>query len=812
MRPVRALGVTALAALVLSLVPPVADGAAAAVPTQPSGDSVAAGKLRDPGPAPQGVTRLSKPARPASSYAHQAKTTLGLKSKSSPKSKGSAMSQEGGFSCWPYFNWGGVGWVDDYLEESAELDYLGGVDCDISLTNMYVSTGIIDHSPAFNGQWFDGIVLSAVSGGVWFSPSVAASGGVQFSSHFYNGGRIVEGLVELWLEAPPDMIWDWCSPVGLYYYACDGIGTSSLHLLLGTGWAYSGVTAVCRDQSAALNDAEIDRISRPAPGTGVWASTQLVRSVPAIVDKVMAFKRDLCSTAAGSAQTFATTRGKELWDTAVAEAKKNTANGDDRPLYWARLHMLAALRQWRAGVDTTSAQQSLDRASRGMTSDTFSGATAKKAFISGFDPFDLDSTADGPNAVMRGNPSAAAVLRLDGQTIGGAEVQAVIFPVRYKDFSDGLVEQVLQPHLVPGPQQATLINTVSQGGSSFELEVYYGRRRSSDLFTDNQNKLSGPNGGSGGTATSPIVAFGAPESPGSPEFTVSSLPDITGTCTSCLSPHALVRDTSVIEQSPPGSAPQQKADGPSPGSLSVAGSGGGFLSNELPYRVTLQRNLLQSTVPIGHVHTPALAAIPDPSGRYAISGQYQRILTALLGESQDTTPPGVGIAYTPTGDAGQCGNWGQQWAASGWTIPIRFDTDNRSGGCQLAFGISDPQLSLGGLTLTYQWQVIPGSDSRQCGNQGTFQMPMTSYRVFGTPIVVDTDDKSGGCNLTFTMSGRNDVALDIQFWPDGDAGQCLNYLPQGQYRTVRAGTPVTIGINTDGRSGGCQFSLRLRRI
>ncbi|WP_330346987.1 hypothetical protein [Streptomyces sp. NBC_00582] len=70
----------------------------------------------------------------------------------------------------------------------------------------------------------------------------------------------------------------------------------------------------------------------------------------------------------------------------------------------------------------------------------------------------------------------------------------------------------------------------------------------------------------------------------------------------------------------------------------------------------------------------------------------------------------------------------------------------------------------------------------------------------------------GWCNLTFTVSGRSDVVLDVQFYADGDGGQCVNTLPAGQYRSVFDGTPVTIGIDADGRSGGCQFLLRLRRV
>jgi hypothetical protein len=732
---------------------------------------------------------------------------LGLK-----RHDGTASTQIEGGSCWPYFNWTAYDWVDNYLEEATEIDFSAGVDCDVSIDSISGNGWIVDHTQPFNGQPFEGNVLAAGSFWQLYTSSASTFGASQFSTRFYNGGRFIEGLLELWMEAPAGVTWEWCNPIGLWYYACDGLGTSSLHLLLGTLSGWTGLSGPCRDQLAPLNDVEIERLSRNAPGTNVWASSQLVASVPAILGKVMAFKRDLCSTSQGSAETFATTRGKELWDTAVAEAKRNTAGGDDRPLYWARLHLMAALRQWRPPVDTSNAERSLDKASRGMTSHSFSGATAKKAFISGFDPFDLDSAFDGANAIMRGNPSAAAVLRLDEQTIGTAQVQAVIFPVRYADFDAGLVEEVVNQHLLPGTQQATVVNTVSQGGSTFELEVYNGRRRSSDPFKDNRNKLSGPSGGPGGTYDSPIVPPGPPAQLGSPEFIEFSLPAVPDTCTTCRAPTPLDRDTHVVEQSPPGSASVSKPNGFTAGSWSVEGSGGGFLSNELPYRVTLQRSLLGSPVAAGHVHTPSLGVIPDPAGRYAISGQYQRILTALLAEPQDTTPPGMGISFTTTGDAGQCGTTGQQWASSAWTNPIRFDTDNRSGGCQLAFGISDPTLEFAGLVLSYRWQVTPGGDTRQCGSQGEYQVPVTSFRVFGPSIGIDTDDKSGGCNLTFTMSGRGDVALDIQFWPDGDAAQCLNYLPQGQFRTVRTGTPVTIGINTDGRSGGCQFSLRLRRI
>lgn len=809
-RPVRVLGVAALSALILSLVPAVAGvGSAAATRPDATGLAAAPGVVRDIAPPPPGVTRLSKPTRPQS-WTHQEKAVLGLQPEDG--TAGTAATQEEGSSCWPYFNWAVYGWVDDYLEEAAEIDYSAGVDCDLSLPNIYGSGWIEDRSPPFNGQWFNGNVLAGSSFYQWYSSSASTYGGAWFSTRDYNGGRYVEGLLELWLEAPSGYTWEWCNPIGLWYYACDGLGTSYLHLLLGTGTGSSGLAQPCRDQSMQLDDAELNRLTVPAPNTNVPASGRLVRSVPAILNKVMAFKRDLCYTGSAAATSFATDRGQQLWDTAVAEAKNRTADGDDRPLYWARLHMTAALRQWRPSppVDSTDLENRLDRASRGMNSHNFSGNTTKKAFVSGFDPFGLDSS------IMRGNPSAAAVLRLDGALVGTAEAQAVIFPVRYDDFNAGLVEEVVDQHLAGGAQQATVVNTVSQGGpdqfdssNRFDLEFYNGRRRSSDPFRDNRNELSGPGGGPGGTYEAPIIP---PALDGSPEFTESTLPAIAN-CGLCTTPYPLTLDTHVVEQAPPGSASQPKYGGPTPGAWSVEGSGGGFLSNEIAYRVTLRRDQLGSTVPAGHVHTPALDPVPDSAARYSISAQYQRILTALLGEPPDTTPSAMGISFYPDGDAGQCGGPTQQWTQSpGWTTPIRFNTDDRSGGCQLAFGIRDPALDFAGLVLTYRWQVSPGGDGGQCGNQGEFQVPVTAYQVFGPNVRVNTDDRSGYCNLTFTMSGRTDIALDIQFWPDGISGQCRNYLPQGQWRSVRPGQPVTIGIDTDDRGGGCQFSLRLRRL
>lgn len=181
------------------------------------------------------------------------------------------------------------------------------------------------------------------------------------------------------------------------------------------------------------------------------------------------------------------------------------------------------------------------------------------------------------------------------------------------------------------------------------------------------------------------------------------------------------------------------------------------------------------------------------------------------GTAAAAVPPSIGISFVPDGNAGQCGGPTQQWVPSpGWSSAIRLDTDNRPGGCQLAFGIQDVAGTFSGLFITYQWFVTPGGDGGQCGNQGQFTVPTNAG--FGPNIRVDTDNRSGGCYLVFMLTGRDDVALDVQFWADGDAGQCGNALPQGQYWTAQSGQAVTILDDTDGRPGGCDLALRLRRV
>ncbi len=289
--------------------------------------------------------------------------------------------------------------------------------------------------------------------------------------------------------------------------------------------------------------------------------------------------------------------GFDLWQASTALAQDTTdGNVDDRPLYWTRMRMIEDIRLFnnrRIRISARRRQQlieTFENASRGITSVDFSPATGeqKKVLISGFDPFGLDTpnTSEYTNmTILDSNPSGSAVLALDGQQISGTDnlsayIQGVIFPVRYSDFDQGEIESFFTPFL-DGTNPVSMIMTISQGYSSFDIERWAGRRRSVSSFSDNQGALGG------GSTISPV------EPPGiatGPEFLETQLPHAAMTT---------VPDTRLNEQ---GRNPGVGEPG-----LAVTGTGGGFLSNEIFYRVRLLQTNIGGTMadlPVGHLHVP----------------------------------------------------------------------------------------------------------------------------------------------------------------------------------------------------------------
>ncbi len=380
---------------------------------------------------------------------------------------------------------------------------------------------------------------------------------------------------------------------------------------------------------------------------------------------VVQFARDLCRTRhtasarpAGAVDLLVRHYGEKLWRTAVQRVQgpadpraEALPVDDDRPLYWARLSLTRELRQWQPSFPASAAtragwQKHLEYASRGLTSSRFTvrpggNPAPRRLFVSGFDPFGLDTQ------LRTGNPSGASALHLDGRTITvdgvQVQVQAVVLPVRYPDFDEGIVEDAFGPHLRSDNlrsvrQRADLVSTTSQGRAGrFDLEVSNGRRRST-LYPDNLNLWGG------GTTTQPVEHPGV--GPG-PEFITTTLPTEAMQAAGTDGPFPVIVNSRVVEIPSGATTPVIRPDGPTEGSLAVEGGGGGYLSNESAYRVTRLLTTVTNPPPGGHLHLPVMSfgpgstAITDPvfeKNRADIVAETEKILLAGFSSHADGRP------------------------------------------------------------------------------------------------------------------------------------------------------------------------------
>lgn len=280
-----------------------------------------------------------------------------------------------------------------------------------------------------------------------------------------------------------------------------------------------------------------------------------------------------------------------LWRAAVADVQ--AGNLDDRGLYWARLDARARLKGsdpqfklagWQRGI----LLDAMEKASRGMSDVNFNDDSRIRILVTGFDPFQLDRD------IEQSNPSGMAALALDGKTfeINGmqAQIEAVIFPVRFKDFDQGMVEAFLTPYL--RNNSVHLVTTVSMGRDGFDLERFPGRNRSA-AAPDNLNVKTGA------SAKHPMAPFLNGKELHGDEFVEFSLS--ADAMVKVPGPFSVTDNRTVTTQ-----YGEQQASSLAAlrSHTSVQGSGGGYLSNEISYRSILLKDLLGSAVPVGHIHTP----------------------------------------------------------------------------------------------------------------------------------------------------------------------------------------------------------------
>lgn len=318
----------------------------------------------------------------------------------------------------------------------------------------------------------------------------------------------------------------------------------------------------------------------------------------------------------------------ELWTAAVRRAQSggDEFTADDRPLYWTRLALIRAVRQWSPAFAVPTARRAalvttIDEVSRGQRR----APSGRTVLVTGFDPFRLNRD------IRQGNPSGAIALALDGTVIdtpsGRVTVVAMLFPVRWRDFGAGMVERAVSPFLRPGPARAVGFTTVSQGRpGKFDLEAINGVWR-------------------GGAVDNEAACFRGPAPvPGAaPQWTRSTLP-MAKISAAAAGRYPVVRNTEVsyaLGSDPatstgcdlPKLASVTTTAEPPAGARARQGAGGDYLSNEIGYRVTLVRDRSAAPVPGGHLHTPVLDGLPADRA-VTESPAYRENLRAILAQGR----------------------------------------------------------------------------------------------------------------------------------------------------------------------------------
>lgn len=337
--------------------------------------------------------------------------------------------------------------------------------------------------------------------------------------------------------------------------------------------------------------------------------------------RVDAFTEQLTKASNYTVLTQLTTRhGSGLWRDAK-QAFNQLNDYDDRPLYWARLQMSKALRSSKAFVNLLASQRqkllwTLELQSRGQADIAFDKKTNKKILLTGFDPFFLDRHID------QSNPSGVVALSLDDLvlSINGktAEIEVLIVPVRFRDFDQGMIEELLTPYIQD--QSVDMVLTVSMGRENFDLERYPALRRSAKA-PDNLNVLTGA------TKTNPLVPKLKSSTLLGPEFVEFSLPI---TAMQKGEGNYLVNDNRKVSTLSGGEFNAQ-ALANIVKQTSVSGSGGGYLSNEISYRSIVLRDSFNPTLPVGHIHTPRIKAF-DQKVLIDIVNQSKNIITQGVAE------------------------------------------------------------------------------------------------------------------------------------------------------------------------------------
>ena len=192
---------------------------------------------------------------------------------------------------------------------------------------------------------------------------------------------------------------------------------------------------------------------------------------------------------------------------------------------------------------------------------------------------------------------------------------------------------------------------------------------------------------------------------------------------------------------------------------------------------------------------------------------YDRNRTSLL------------ISMKPYGDGKDhnCSN-GRFFAPIGEWLPkdLTIDTRDDGGGCEIAFGLYDPQKLFAGTGSRLSVNFADGgTPTGECAATGSHTVPVIDdsskdpreLGITWPPFNDDTDNRAEWCNMTFQFTGSDVFELDVAFVALGAAKECINAASKEAPMLVSLNSsPPTIGLDTDGGPLGCALNFRLRKV
>lgn len=341
--------------------------------------------------------------------------------------------------------------------------------------------------------------------------------------------------------------------------------------------------------------------------------------------------------------------------------------GKDGALYLARLQMRKAFKEHilvSSGFVSISRIESslelIEKVTRGLHESNAPNFTSHPShipiLISGYDPF-ISAFPRAPyydEDFHMSNPSGNIALALDNTVISDGSANAIIksavFPVRFKEFDDGWVEDFFDPYINPNHPE---FNTRIASGNPVKMIItfsYYSDRYKFqiDRFSSRHRGLGTPdNNGQGAEESNYLLNSDKNDF----EFIETGLPynDLyidnqvnlhqkakfhyyNGSVPASLQLYGpkeygvttLVGFPNITNYPPPSGiiADRVKAN---------QGSGGDYLSNEIYYRVSFLRQEFNPLLKTGHIHVSYLRS--DPGG---IRGDRAEMLSIITQAIQQT--------------------------------------------------------------------------------------------------------------------------------------------------------------------------------